>query len=76
MKFPPINLWSKPYQEQFDKELDNITSYSVNIDALLYMKRAIECEMNSVDEQLKKANERLKELSFLHYLRTGRHLIK
>jgi len=70
MKFPPINLWSKPYQEQFDEEFQKI------LDEIFILNTSVEARNKIITGKIIKASERLKELSFLHYIRTGRHLIK
>ena len=58
MNFPPINLWSKPYQ----KELDDIEFYNDYKDMLEDMYTS---DMRSVKLFIK-------EKEFFYYLRSGR----
>lgn len=78
-KFPPINLLNAPIQAEYDKTLDQlmltiIERQRVDGEILRLLENASELE--SYDGKLinrqKTAEQRLNDLNFLYYTRTGR----
>lgn len=58
MYFPPINLWSKPYQQEYDRLKDDLDYHMF--------------EKHITDSLVEIKLKRVKELEFLYYLRSGR----
>jgi len=74
MKFPPINLWSKPLQKDYDNELDYIAILTDLLSDLEHREKSLAMKKDSVRKQKAAAKRRLDALNFIYYCRTGRFL--
>jgi len=63
MKFPPINLWSKPHQPDLEEEMEGL-----KLEVAKY-KHGYRIEQMYLSLL---AAERLQELEFIYYCRKGR----
>jgi len=63
MKFPPINLWNRPRQPDLEQEMEECTAEAAKFRHGDDMERFYSALI---------AAERLKELEFIYYCRTGR----
>jgi hypothetical protein len=72
MKFPPVNLWSKPMQKEYDNELDFIAILTDLLSDLKRREQSLTINTDVVRRQKEAAERRLKALNFIYYTRTGR----
>jgi len=63
MKFPPINLWSKPRQPDLEQEMEELR---VEVSKFKHGDSTKQMYLSLL------AAERLQELEFIYYCRTGR----
>lgn len=78
-KFPPINLFSKPLQEEYDKALSELVyalDQRIKTDDEIFRLLNNASELKSYSDKLlakqKNAGQQLKDLNFIYYTRTGR----
>lgn len=74
MKFPPINLWSKPIQSDYDNELDYIAILTDLLSDLEQHEKSLAMKKDSVRRQKAAAIKRMDALNFIYYCRTGRFI--